>query len=106
MEKDRFKNKLEIDDFIEQIKDEFYLHRPTYLRHQVYAVLKKLDDVDHEYFVQKIFEHNNLYNLFFDILAEFSYRKPSVDGKEELICKPKILKDEYGGYKLLKLWEV
>lgn len=96
--------KLIIDDMVEEINEKFYQLRPTYIKAFLYQQLKSCNAAEYEYLVEKIKESPCLYSVVADIIFEFTYLKPSAQGVEDKICRQKIIMDETGNYKILKLW--
>lgn len=100
-----FEKKLIIDEIVAEIDEKFYSYRPTYIKFIVYDSLKKCNDGEFEYFVQKLSENSRIYELVFSCICEFTYMKPAVSGLEDRISKTKIILDESGNYRTLKLFD-
>lgn len=97
--------KLIIDEIIAEIIENFYSYRPTYIKYIIYDALKRCNPAEFEYFVQKISENRKLYELVFVCICEFTYSKPAAAGLEDKISKTKIILDEAGDYRILKLFD-
>lgn len=104
MNNDEFETKLWIDDFIADIKEKFYFCRITYLKYTLYTVIKRLTPNNQKYLISKIYDDKFLLDNFADIVCEFMYLRPCASGCEDKIVKQKIIQDEAGGFKILKLW--
>lgn len=98
-------NKLLIDDFIAEIKEKFYCCRITYLKHLVYSSLKKLTHEKQDYLIEKIYADKFLLENFSDIMLEFNYLRLTACGMEDKLSKTKIVLDDAGKFKTLKLWD-
>lgn len=101
---DEFETKLLIDDFIAEIKENFYLCRITYLKHVLYKGIKSLAPNNQKYIISKIYADKFLLDNFADVVLEFMYLQPCASGCEEKITRPKIVQDDKGSFKILKLW--
>lgn len=104
MNNDEFETKLLIDDFLAEIKEKFYFCRITYLKYLLYTGIKGLRPKAQKYIISKIYADKFLLDNFADIVLEFMYLQPSAVGSEDKISKQKIVQDDTGTYKVLKLW--
>lgn len=104
MNSDEFETKLLIDDFLAEIKENFYFCRITYLKHLLYTGIKRLTPKAQKYIISQIYADKFLFDNFVDIVLEFMYLQPSASGCEDKISNQKIIQDDAGTFKVLKLW--
>lgn len=104
MNNDEFETKLLIDDFLAEIKEKFYFCRITYLKHLLYTGIKRLTPKAQKYIISQIYADKFLLNNFADVVLEVMYLSPCASGCEEKISKQKIVQDDKGAFKILKLW--
>lgn len=70
-----FESKLLIDDFVEELKEKFYVNRITYLRYILYSSIKQQSGANREYLIEKIYADKFLLDNFSDIILQVEYEQ-------------------------------
>lgn len=94
-----------IDDFIAELKVNFYTARMPYLKLELYTTLKKLSAAEYDYLINKIKADSLLYFYFAEVLFELAYEHSN---KNEYKCtitsNPHSLNNVWLGYSFGGKW--